>query len=166
MADTWELPLLSGDMVELIEYTEDAMLYVAENMKPADREEVHATLGHRRYADALRLSAASAASVRIAISAYGEPVAIFGVTTVSVLYNTGAPWLMTVNATRRHRRALMTLGREYTAAMLQNYDRLTNHVDARHTESVAWLQHIGFTVEPPKPHGALALPFHRFSIER
>ena len=166
MADTWELPLLSGDTVELVEYTEDAMLYVAENLKPADQEEAHATVGHRRYADALRLSVASAASVRIAISAYGEPVAVFGVTTVSLLYNTGAPWMMTVNATRRHRRALMALGKSYTAAMLQNYDTLANYVDARHTDSVAWLQHLGFTIEPPKPYGALALPFHRFSITR
>lgn len=64
------------------------------------------------------------------------------------------------------RRALMSLGRAYTAAMLQQYDTLTNFVDARHSESVAWLQRLGFKLEEPTPHGALGLPFHRFTMTR
>lgn len=166
MADTWQLPLLSSDTVEFIEYSNDAMEYVAAHLKPADREEVHATVGHRRYADAMRMSAAMAASVRVAISAYGEPLAVFGVSTVSLIYNTGCPWMLTVNATKKHRRALMTLGQTYTAAMLEQYQTLENHVDARNTESVAWLQRLGFKASEPRPFGALSLPFRRFSIER
>lgn len=162
MADNWELPLLSGHTVEMTEFTDEALEHIADNLKPADREEVHATLGHRRYADALRLSVTMAASVRVAVSAYGEPIAILGVQTVSLIYNTGAPWMLTLNYCKSHRRALMTLGHQYTAAMLERYSELENYVDARHTESVAWLQRLGFTLDEPKPYGPLRLPFHRF----
>lgn len=166
MADNWQLPLLSGDTVELIEYSDEALEYVANNLKPADREEVHATVGHRRYADALRLSVAMAVSTRVAISAYGEPIALLGVSNVSLIYNTGCPWLVTVDCTKKHRRALMTLGETYTAAMLEQYQSLENHVDARNGASVAWLQRLGFKMDEPQPYGALSLPFRRFSIER
>jgi hypothetical protein len=166
VAERWALPLLSTGTVAFAECTDDAIEHVALNLKPADREEAYATTGHRRYADALRLSVMVADSARVGFDAYGQPVAVLGVSTLSLLYNIGAPWMLTVGHHARHRRALMTLGRAYTAAMLEQYHSLENHVDARHTESVAWLQRLGYRIDPPSAWGALALPFHRFSIER
>lgn len=158
--------MLRASSVELVELTDDALEHVASNLKAADREEVYATVGHCRYADALRLSVILADSVRVAVSAYGEPVALLGVQTVSLIHNTGAPWLMTTRTGPRHARALMTLGQQYTAAMLEKYNELENYVDARHTESVAWLQRLGYTLDKPQPYGPFGLPFHRFHKAR
>ena len=166
MADAWQLPLLSGSTVEIVECTDDALEHIADNLKPADREEGYAAVGHRRYFDMMRLSTLGSESTRVAVSAYGEPVAVIGVRTLSLLYNTGVPWMVTVDCTRKHKRALMSLGRAYTAAMLERYSTLTNFVDARNTDSVAWLQRLGFTIEAPHPYGPLAMPFHRFTIAR
>lgn len=160
------LPLLRGDAFEFTPYTDDALEYIASNLRPGDRDEVHATVGHTRYLDALRVSAIASASAIVAVSAYGEPIAVLGVTTVSVLYNTGSPWLLATSSVVKHRRALITAGEAYTAAMLKHYTRLENHVDARNKASVAWLQRLGYTIHEAQPHGALRLPFHRFSIER
>jgi hypothetical protein len=162
----WELPLLSTETVAFAECTPDAIEHIAQNLKRADRDEAYATTGHARYADAIKLSVALAHSVRVAFNAYGEPVAVLGVRTMSLIYNTGCPWMLTVDQARHHRRALMTLGRAYTAAMLEHYDALENYVYARHTESVVWLQRLGYRLDPPAAWGALGLPFHRFSIAR
>lgn len=159
-------PLVAGPDFALVECTDDALEYIGENLRQEDRDEVFATLGHARYVDALRVSVLASDATAVGVSAYGEPVAVFGVTPVSVLYNTGSPWFMGTPRVRKYRRALIAGGRAYTALMLKQYARLENHVDARNTTSVAWLQRLGFTVEAPAPHGVLRLPFHRFSIER
>lgn len=158
--------MLGNDRFQYVDYSEDAMEYIAANLRASDRDEVHATVGHTRYADALRLSVLASDEAIIAVTAYGEPAAILGVTQMSVLYNTGSPWFLATPTANRFGRALISGGRTYTAAMLKRYARLENFVDARNTVSVAWLQRLGYSIEPPTPHGALGLPFHRFSIER
>lgn len=146
--------------------TPDAIDYVAANMHPADVAEVYATSGTTDLAHALRLSCAASTDSVVAVSTYGEPLAIFGVGTMSLLYNTGSPWLLRAQNATRYRRAFIEVGRFYTAEMLRHFDVLVNHVDARNLTSVAWLQRLGFSIESPKPYGVKGLPFHRFSIAR
>ena len=158
--------MLGNDRFQYVEYSDEAMEYIAGNLRAADRDEIHATVGHTRYADAIRVSVAASDDTIVAITAYGEPAAILGVTQTSVLYNIASPWFLATPTANRFRRALISGGRAYTAAMLERYARLENFVDARNTVSVAWLQHLGYCVDPPAPHGVLGLPFHRFSIVR
>lgn len=166
MDKRWTLPLLRGSTVEMIEATPEDVAHVADNLKRADKEEAFATFGHCRFRDIMRLSIASAESCLVAVSAYGEPIGVLGVRTLSLIHNIGVPWLVTVGCTQRHRRALMVLGHEYTAAMLQRYDTLTNNVDARNAESIAWLRRLGYAFEDARPFGPFNLPFHRFTIAR
>lgn len=168
MADAWSLPLLGNQHFQYREFTEVDMECIAENLRGSDRDEIQATVGHCRYADALRLSVSASASAVIAVTAYGEPVAILGVTTMSLLGNVGSPWFMaTPRANAKvHRRAFLEVAGDYVDAMLERYAYLVNHVDARNHVSVRWLRCLGFLIEPACPHGALNLPFHRFSISR
>lgn len=166
MAEPWRLPLLGNDRFEYVRCTDEAVEYLAGNLRPSDQEEVHATVGHRRYRDALRLSILASDDAIIAVTAFGEPAAILGVGTLSVLYNIGMPWFMATPSASKHRRAFIDMAGAYTAIMLQKYDQLENHVDARNRRSVAWLQRLGFTIEPPQPYGMLRLPFHRFTLAR
>ena len=166
MPAEWDLPLLVGERYEFVEPTDEGIEFIAENLRPHDADEVHAQTGTRRFTGVLRVCVAASSSARMAVSAYGTPMAILGVTTTSLIYNTGSPWMLGTPEVEQHRRALIDCGRTYTAAMLMQYERLENHVDARNKRSVAWLQRLGFKLEPAAPHGPLGLPFHRFWIER
>lgn len=166
MRADWRLPLLVGERYEFIEPTIEGVEFIAENLRPADDDEVFAQTGTRHHAGTLRTCLAGASSAVMAVSVYGVPMAILGVGTLSLIYNTGCPWMVATPEADQHRRALIDCGRSYTAAMLMQYERLENHVDARNKRSVAWLQRLGFTLETPKPHGPLGLPFHKFWIER
>jgi RimJ/RimL family protein N-acetyltransferase len=162
----WRLPLLQTERYEFTEPTDEGIEHIAENMREGDREECYATTGHRRYLDALRISVLASDSCVMAVSAYGEPVALIGVTTVSFLYNIGCPWMLGTPNADRYKRAFIDAGRTYTQYMLGEYSTLANHVDARNTKSVAWLQRLGFSIEKPVPYGELGFPFHPFQIER
>lgn len=164
--DEWRLPLIVAERYEFTEPTEEGIEHIAENLREADREEAFATFGHRRYLDGIRLAIAASRDVVMAITAYGEPTALFGVGTVSVLYNTGCPWMIATDSAYQYRRAFIECGRTYTRAMLGEYDALENHVDVRNTKSVAWLQRIGYRIGAPEPYGVLGMPFHSFRIER
>lgn len=166
MRADWSLPLLVTDRWECVPPDDDGLEFIAANMRPADAEEVYATSGQRDLLAALHRCVAASSSAAMVISAYGVPMAVGGVSTLSVIYNTGSPWLLATPEMDRHARALIRYGRAYTASMLGQYERLENHVDVRNRKSVAWLQRLGYRMEAPAPYGAFGLPFHKFSIER
>jgi len=166
LAGEWGLPLVTHERYVFARPGEEDVAHVAGNLRAADREEGYAHLGHRRALDALRLSVAASDDVVCAYSAWGEPVALVGVATLSALYGIGCPWMVATDRVEAYRRAFIECGRLYTAAMLERYESLANHVDARNTRSIAWLKRIGFELGPAEPYGALGLPFHPFRIGR
>ena len=165
-ADRWVLPLFRGDRFEFVEPTADGIEHIATNLRAADAAELRAASGSGDTPTLIRMSVLSSDSVVMAVNPYGVPVALLGVGTVSLIYNTGCPWLVGTDDLDRYRRALIACGRIYTAAMLQQYACLENHVDARNKRTVAWLQHLGFTLDPAAPFGPAGVAFHRFWIER
>lgn len=165
-ADKWRLPLLQHERFEFMEPTEEGIEHIAANLRPGDQEEAFATFGHRHYLHGIRLSIAASDDVVMAVSAYSEPIALIGVSTLSFLYNVGCPWMLATPKVDAYRRAFIEFSGSYTQEMLKEYRVLQNHVDARNTRSVAWLQRIGFSIEDAEPFGELGLPFHPFRIER
>lgn len=132
-------------------------------IRPSDAQEIHATVGHRQYASALWLSALGSTAVT-GISTESGPAAVLGVGR-TLLSGAATPWLIATTEADRQGRAFITLGRSYTAAMLSEYRALENHVDARNTRSIRWLQRLGYTFSAPQPYGALGLPFLKFRKE-
>lgn len=164
--DSWRLPRLVTQRYAFTCPTKDDIAHIAANLRESDRAEGFAQMGRDRPLDALKFSLAGSADAVVAIAAWGEPVALIGVATVSVLYGVGCPWMVATDRVESYRRAFIQCGRIYTCAMLEQYSRLTNHVDARNTRSIAWLRHLGYRIHPAAPYGALGLPFHPFDIER
>lgn len=162
----WQLPIYEHERYAFVEPDAEGIAHIADNLRPADQEEMYATLGHRRYNDGIQLSLASSASAIMAVSAYGEPVAVIGVMTLSFLYNTGCPWMLATPHVDQYKRAFIDCARFYTQDMLKEYESLENHVDVRNVKSVAWLQRIGFQIDPPVLYGALNMPFHPFRMTR
>lgn len=162
----WQLPLYDHARYAFVEPDADGIAHIALNLRPADQEEGYATVGHRNYLGMLRLSIAASDSVVMAVSAYGEPVALLGVTTMSFLYNTGCPWMLATPHADQYKRAFIDCARFYTQSMLKEYESLENHVDVRNVKSVAWLQRIGFQLDAPVPYGAFDMPFYPFRMKR
>jgi hypothetical protein len=163
----WQLPLLrDGGRYRIEAATPEAVAYVARNLRACDAAELEATVGHDHHEATLALCTAGAVSAVVAVDSDDTPLGVFGVSTLSLIYNVGCPWAVATTRAQLFRSALVAVGRLYTAAMLEQYEVLENWVDARNAQSVAWLRHLGYTIGEAKPYGARSLPFHHFWIER
>lgn len=149
--------------LELITPTAQDIEHVAANLRAADVQELQAVGGPEF--DLLRclfLSVAVSDDVYVAVSAAGEPVALTGVSPVSLLGGLGCPWLLGTDSLMRYPRDIVTHGRQLVCKWELRYSHLFNYVDARNARSIAWLRRIGFTIQPAQPHGLQGVPFHRF----
>lgn len=145
-------------MYERVQVTDDMAAYVAAHMQPEDVASVYA-LCH------LDPQAAIQYSLRTAISSEawlvdGVPIAISGVGLPDLLSSFVCPWMLGTTDLIKHPRFVLTSSRQWTAETLAKYGWLRNCVDARHTRSIRWLKHLGFTIYPAAPLGVEQLPFH------
>lgn len=137
--------------------------YLADHLREADRLELAATHG-----DELDILACLQAAVRasedvfVAVTAAGEPFAVFGLAPVSLLGGIGCPWMLGTDTAAHHAIGVITLARQHVARWSQRYSLLFNYVDARNKRSIGWLKRIGFTVQTAQPYGLHGEPFHRF----
>ncbi len=140
----------------------DDLAYVTENIRPADLAELQAVYGAE--VDVKQVLFHSVGMTRVpltAILATGEPVAVFGVASAHYM-KAGVPWLIATPKARSYARELIVHGRKVVEAGLKQHGVLFNFVDARNTDSVRWLKHIGFTIENPSAHGVEGSLFHLF----
>jgi len=105
--------------------------------------------------------------VRLSLRAWyaehrGEPVALFGVATSSVLSGRGSPWLLGTDAAERYPVAFLRTSQELLPWMQHGFQWLENWVDERNTASQRWLNWLGFELDEPQPWGRAGLPFRRF----
>lgn len=94
---------------------------IAVNMREIDQLECR-IFGHSPK-DALRLGL-MASTIAWTALVDGKPVAMFGASTVSLLDGIGRPWMLMTDEAVRHQKALVRLGRIYTAAIHRHYARL------------------------------------------
>ena len=132
-------------------------------MREADVQEAWAA-AHVSPEEALRMSLESSRDAQV-ITADGRVIAVRGVGEWSVIGLLGVPWLLTAEEMPRHARQLLRSSREWMAEVKQRYRVLRNHVDARNTEAVRWLEWLEFAVDPALPFGPDRLPFHCFHWE-
>lgn len=138
------------------------LVHIAANLRLADANELRATHGddvdirHR-----LIQSVKASEEAFTAFTAYGEPMAVFGVAPISLLGGEGCPWMLGTNTMLRYGRELVTLGRAHADRWNCKYPLLYNYVDARNLRSIAWLRRTGFNILKAEPRGAQGLPFHR-----
>lgn len=95
----------------------------------------------------------------------GQPIAMFGAGTGTLLSRTGTPWLLATDDLESRTLTLGKLCCMYVESMFEDFDYLVNYVDARNIKSVNWLKWIGFTIHDPEPYGPKGMPFHKFDME-
>lgn len=151
------------DRVLLAAPTAGDIEYIAANLRAADVQELLAVYGPEvDLLHCLRLAVAASDDAYVAVSAAGEPVALTGVSPLSLLGGLGSPWLLGTEASVRYPRDIVAHGHRLVRQWERKYSHLFNYVDARNLRSIAWLKRIGFTVLPAQPYGQAGLPFHRF----
>lgn len=148
--------------VEIREVTDEAVKYVAENMRLDDVAEVWALS---------RLSPQVALDTSVAITPYslaayvdGRPAAVFGVYE-RLLGNVGVPWLLGTDDVLKGARVLLQHTKPFLKHQLLSYRRLENEVHAENRLAVRYLRWAGFTLSEPyvTSTGATAI---RFWMER
>lgn len=136
-------------------------------LRPADRDELEATLGRGVDQAAAMRDVVARSSHAWAILLNGRLGMIGGLYPMSTVLGgeEAQPWMMATTTMDRSPRMLMKVGLRYLSVMRGCYPRLSNHVDARNEKSIRWLRRIGFTVHTNTvPFGPYGLPFHPFEM--
>lgn len=138
-------------------------VYLAENIRDSDRQESIAA--HMLMPlEALRYSLARS-DLSYTVFFDGRPAVIFGVSRPHMLSKEGIIWLAGTCEIEKNPKRFLRKSCDVLSVIEQGYSRLYNYVDARNTKTVSWLKWLGFTLEEPRPYGALGRPFHYFYKE-
>lgn len=142
---------------------------------PADIDELAAAL---RPADAAEIAAYGLADAREALHASlrastlawaarvdGHLAAVLGLAPLSMMSDTGAPWMMGTALLDKHSRILVRLTPQYIRRMRSHTPHLVNVVHAENATSVRWLQRLGFTLGPIFPLGTTGALFRKFEMK-
>lgn len=148
-------------LVEFTQTTDEAINYIAQNMRKDDVREIMLSHGHT---PAQALSHVNKGVSLIAM-VNGVPAAIFGVEKGSLLTGMGTPWLLGTDDLFKCGKQLMEFGRIGVAAMLQDCSTLSNFVHVDNRRSIVWLKRLGFKFDEPAPYGIAGAMFMRFSME-
>lgn len=120
---------------------------VARRMRKADREEVFASSG-KLPVEALYFSTGKSSGCWT-VMFDGQPEIIFGVGSINVLGQTGAPWALGTDEVRKNYVNFLKASVDFRDQLLARYPTLRNIVDVRNTSSIRWLTWLGFTFSQP-----------------
>lgn len=152
-ADVWWKETIDSDVV-----------FVAENMRQADRDEIKA-FGHDSPLEALTLSV-NKTSQCFTLDSQDGPLLICGACPKFLMSDTGLPWLLGSDEALKHRKVFMTDASKLLEIWLEQYKILENYVHVKNHVSVRWLKRIGFKMDEPIRFPNTGEYFMRFHMER
>lgn len=137
---------------------------IANNMAAIDRVEC-AVFGHTPK-EALRFALITS-PIAWTVLLDGEPVAMLGANTVSLIEGHGRPWaLLTDVAREKLNVTIHRLGQRYTEAIHKQYQFLHNWVHADNDKAIRWLSRLGYVVGAVEViRGQPMRPFSRCAIQ-
>lgn len=131
-------------MFEFKKPVREDVLYVADNMRKADQEEVWAS-SQLRPRDALIESWEVSSHCTVA-TWDGVPVAVFGLATHSFKPGEGVPWLLATDKIDEVAVSFVKESRKVIDLMQEKCRYLSNYVHCKNRKSIRWLKAMGFTV--------------------
>lgn len=132
--------------IEVVPATEEHARNIAPRMRQADKDEVLASSG-REPLEALLYSIKHSDEAFTGM-ADGVPEIMFGVGTINLLYQVGAPWLLGTDAVQTHYRPFLKSSMLWKSHLMSRYNELHNMVDDRNKVSKRWLKWLGFEIGP------------------
>lgn len=159
MAKATNLAVLPDDTIG------EAVSYLADNLRPADLDEVHAMLG--TDPETAMLSSIQASSdAWLVTDRTNLPIALFGVAP-SMVPSVGTPWMLGTPGIAAEATSFARQTRRYVEEVQARYRVLTNFVDARNTEAIDWLLFAGFDlIDADTSYGPEERLFLQFSRTR
>ncbi|MCA0366638.1 hypothetical protein [Brevundimonas sp.] len=151
------------------EQIHDWLDVIANNLRPADFDEIRATnplltIGDPDPLLVLTMSVMQSEDAWV-ITDDGEPISVYGAGP-SDDPSSGIVWMLGTPGMERPR-AKIAIGKETYAVFKrwhQRWPRLFNHVDARNSMSIFWLFRAGFEIEEVDlTHGRESRPFYLIS---
>ena len=136
---------------------------LAIRMRTPDREEIWAAAHEYPHPAVVNSLAVS----RDASTGFADDrlVCMFGVGSPMICSTVGVPWLLATDELERCARPFLRKSRKAVREMMNGYQVLRNHVDARNTAAIRWLGWVGFDIFPAEPFGVEGLPFHPFEMK-
>jgi len=132
-------------------------------MREEDRQEVLA-LGETLEGGLMQSIHLSLGDVWI-VRFNGEPAALFGIVTCSILTGYVVPWLVTTKVIDQFPKTFFTLSRRILHLMRHRYALMGNHVDARYEKALRWVRRLGFSVHAAQALGPNKTLFHPVTME-
>ncbi len=137
---------------------------IAANMREADVLEVWLA-GHKTPHQAMQ------DGFNVSVKAWtimedGVPIGMFGVSSASILGNTGIPWLLGTDAMLKIKRQFLRESLPYLTGFFKLYPRLINYIHVDNVASLRWLRWMKFDFDGPVkagPEGAEFFKFERIS---
>ena len=145
---------------EVVKAKASHVLPVAWNMRHADANEVRLAT-NRTPLDALR-DGFNMSLYSWTILLRGEPIGMFGLSCLTILGNSGVPWLLGTDKMLKIRRQFIEESKEFVHFMNVIYPHLVNFVHVDNAPSIRWLKVLGFTLHEPVPAGPFDAMFHKF----
>jgi hypothetical protein len=140
------------------EASEERMLFVAENLRHQDADEVMLS-DHVGPYEAVFTSWADSEVCRC-IEDKGIPLALVGLTpgeTGGLIWMLATPGLFSTLAQKIQ---FLREGSDWIEALLDDYGLLYNWVYSKNVKAIKLLRWLGFSIEPPAPYGPSAALFH------
>jgi len=133
-------------------------------LRRQDYDEVWAAHGHDP--DEVLVACARYSTLLWCAEVEGVVAAVFGAAPSPLYAGEGQPWLLGAEEVYSDMKAFLRFPAEVIPRMQQVFPVLRNMVDARNTQSMAWLRRVGFTLaDSPVPFGPFNMPFYAFYKE-
>ena len=143
--------------------TEDA-LQVADNLRKADQKELWSAF-RLRPKDGCLKSLERSERVFV-IDLEGKAIAIFGVTTLSLIDRRGIIWLLGTDEIFNIAVTFEKYTKAFVESFLMEWDVLENWVHAKNRISLKWLRRAGFNIGDPVPYGLDKELFRKIEIRK
>jgi len=142
--------------------TVEDVIYIAKNLRQADRMECDASAGMPPE-QVLPQSVGAGRDVWTFHRGDGLPVGVFGADPTPIA-EVGIVWMVSTDVVTQHKREFLTRCRPLVLALNEQYPIITNMVDARNTLHHRWLKWLGFSFLRRIEHwGARSVPFYEFA---
>lgn len=148
--------------VEIKPASKEEVLFVADRLREADRQEV-AAMGVTPREGLLFSWQLSDYAWTGFID--GEPSMIFGCGK-ALNAPVAEVWALGTDRCTSSPREMLLYGRECVRMILDLYPDLQNYCDARYTKAHKWLRKLGFQVSEPEPRGVNGEKFCRITISK
>ena len=148
-------------MVEIRQTVMEDAEYLARHLRPGDLREI-AALG-------VPPRTAVVESVRTSDHVWtalheGRVLMIFGVSELIYKEAPASIWALGTPECSKFKREMLRIGRSVVRDLLRTFPRMENWCDARYSESVRFVRHLGFTVDKPCEWGVNGEPFCHLHI--